>query len=65
MNEKRINKYRIRGYEGIKSWTKIYLMSWYMYYDLDKDLVDDALVEELCYRFKKFVDDVAIHQLKH
>ena len=63
MNEKKISKYRYNGYSGIKRYTEMYLKSWLLYYGLDEKLLNDDLTEELAYRYKKWMDNVAIHQL--
>ena len=63
INGKKITKYRTNGYIGIKRYTEMYLKSWLLYYDLDEKMLNEDLTEEFAYRYKKWIDDVIVHQL--
>ena len=63
IDDKKISKYRCKGYAGIKRYTDLYLKSWLLYYDLDEKLLNEDLTEELAYRYRKWIDDFAVHQL--
>lgn len=63
INFKKIDSLQKKGIKKLYKATYDYLKAWYMYYEVYDDPEDD-LIEEFVWRYRLWIQDVAVKTLK-